>query len=47
MVPVLTEERRTELIKVIHKIIEDGRVAIRNLRRDANDQLKKIDLFLL
>ena len=43
MVPVLTEERRTELIKVIHKIIEDGRVAIRNLRRDANDQLKKIE----
>ena len=42
-VPVLTEERRAELIKVIHKIIEDGRVAIRNLRRDANDQLKKLE----
>ena len=42
-VPVLTEERRSELVKMIHKIIEDGRVAIRNLRRDANDQLKKLE----
>ena len=39
----MTEERRTELIKVIHKIIEDGKIAIRNLRRDANDQLKKLE----
>ena len=43
MVPVLTEERRAELVKMIHKIIEDGRVAIRNLRRDANEQLKKLE----
>ena len=42
-VPVLTEERRNDLIKVIHKIIEDGKVAIRNLRRDANDQLKQLE----
>ena len=42
-VPVLTEERRTELVKMIHKIIEDGRVAVRNLRRDANEQLKKLE----
>ncbi len=42
-VPVLTEERRSELVKIIHKIIEDGRVAVRNLRRDANDQLKKLE----
>jgi len=42
-VPVLTEERRAELVKMIHKIIEDGRVAVRNLRRDANDQLKKLE----
>ena len=42
-VPILTEERRSELVKMIHKIIEDGRVAIRNLRRDANDQLKKLE----
>ena len=42
-VPVLTEERRTELIKVIHKIIEEGKVGIRNLRRDANEQLKNLE----
>ena len=42
-VPTLTEERRAELIKVIHKIIEDGRVSIRNLRRDANDKLKSLE----
>ncbi len=40
-IPSLTEERRIELVKVVHKIIEEGRVAVRNIRRDANDQLKK------
>ena len=40
-IPPLTEERRKELVKVVHKIIEEGRVAIRNIRRDANDHLKK------
>ena len=40
-VPSLTEERRKELVKIVNKIIEDGRVAIRNIRRDANDHLKK------
>ena len=40
-IPSLTEERREELVKVVHKIIEEGRVAIRNIRRDANDHLKK------
>ena len=40
-IPSLTVERRKELIKVVHKIIEDGRVAVRNIRRDANDNLKK------
>ena len=42
-VPILTEERRNELVKLIHKIIEDGRIAVRNLRRDANEQLKKLE----
>ena len=42
-IPSLTEERRKELVKVVHKIIEEGRVAIRNVRRDANDHLKKIE----
>ena len=40
-IPSLTEERRKELVKVVHKIIEEGRVALRNIRRDANDILKK------
>ena len=40
-IPTLTEERRKELIKVVHNIIEEGRVSIRNIRRDANDHLKK------
>ena len=40
-IPTLTEERRKVLVKVVHKIIEEGRVAVRNIRRDANDLLKK------
>ena len=39
--PDLTEERRKELVKTIKKIVEDGRVAIRMSRREANEQLKK------
>jgi len=39
-IPALTDERRQELIKHLHKLAEDGRVGIRNIRRDANDQLK-------
>ncbi len=42
-IPSLTQERRKELVKQVHKIIEDGRIAIRNIRRDANDQLKKME----
>ena len=40
-VPPLTEERRRELVKVVRKMAEEGRVAIRNVRRDANEALKK------
>lgn len=39
--PSLTEERRKELAKVVHKEAESARVAIRNLRRDANNALKE------
>lgn len=39
-IPQLTQERRTELVKLVKKKAEEGRVAIRNLRRDANDMLK-------
>jgi ribosome recycling factor len=42
-VPSLTEERRKELVKVVHKMAEEGRVIIRNLRRDANEALKKLE----
>ena len=40
--PALTEERRRELIKVVHKEGEAAKVAVRNVRRDANEQLKKL-----
>ncbi|MDR0518962.1 MAG: ribosome recycling factor [Clostridiales Family XIII bacterium] len=40
-IPQLTEERRKELTKLVHKFGEDAKVAIRNERRDANDKLKK------
>ncbi|MCK4597726.1 ribosome recycling factor [bacterium] len=39
-IPALTQERRGELVKVVHRLAEEGRVAIRNVRRDANDQLR-------
>lgn len=40
-IPALTEERRKDLVKDIKKIGEDAKVAVRNVRRDANDELKK------
>jgi ribosome recycling factor len=42
-IPQLTEERRKELVKVIKKESEEAKVAIRNIRRDANDDLKKLE----
>jgi len=39
--PELSEERRREFVKIIHKMAEDGRVAIRHVRRDALEHLKK------
>ena len=41
-VPPLTEERRKELVKVVKKEAEEAKVAVRNIRRDANDELKKL-----
>ncbi len=40
--PALTEERRKELTKVVRHEGEEGKIAVRNLRRDANEQLKKL-----
>lgn len=42
-IPSLNEERRLELVKLVKKIAEDGRVAIRNIRRDSNDEFKKME----
>jgi ribosome recycling factor len=39
-IPPLTEERRKELVKVIYKMCEDHKIAVRNIRRDANEMLK-------
>jgi ribosome recycling factor len=41
VIPALTEDRRKELVKIVHKKVEDGRVAVRNVRRDALDHLRK------
>ncbi|WP_336772247.1 ribosome recycling factor [Paenibacillus sp. MMO-58] len=41
--PPLTEERRTELVKTTKKFGEEAKVAIRNIRRDANDDIKKLE----
>ncbi|MBQ4004073.1 MAG: ribosome recycling factor [Firmicutes bacterium] len=43
VIPVVTEERRKELTKVIKKMGEDSKVAVRNSRRDANDSIKKLE----
>lgn len=40
--PILTEERRKELVKQVKKLCEDSKVAVRNIRRDAMDSLKKM-----
>ncbi|MGE5416629.1 MAG: ribosome recycling factor [Acidobacteriota bacterium] len=42
-IPSLTEERRKELVKVVRKRAEEAKVAVRNVRRDANDELKKLE----
>ncbi|WHY79340.1 ribosome recycling factor [Neobacillus sp. WH10] len=42
-IPQLTEERRKELVKVVKKESEEAKVALRNIRRDANDSLKKLE----
>ena len=42
-IPALTEERRGELVKLTKKFGEEGKVAVRNIRRDANDDIKKME----
>lgn len=42
-IPALTEERRKELVKVVKASAEDAKVAIRNIRRESNDEVKKLE----
>jgi len=42
-IPALTDDRRKELVRHIHKLAEEGRVAVRNVRRDVNDTIKKLE----
>ena len=42
-IPILTEDRRKQLVKVVRKRAEEAKVAIRNIRRDSNDELKKLE----
>lgn len=42
-IPPLNEERRREMVKLVKKLGEDGKIAIRNIRRDANEALKKAE----
>ena len=41
-IPELSEERRKELVKVAHRMTEEAKVALRNVRRDANEAIKKL-----
>lgn len=43
IIPPMTEDRRKEMVKVVHKRTEEERVVVRNIRRDANDQVKKAE----
>jgi len=42
-IPALTEERRKDLVRLVKKQLEEGRVAVRNVRREANDHLKDME----
>ena len=42
-IPPLTDERRRDLTKLVHKRVEEGRVAVRNVRRDALDKMRKME----
>ena len=43
IIPQLTQDRRKELVKVVHKKAEDTRVSVRNIRRDCNDKIKALE----
>ena len=41
-IPPLSEERRKDLIKVVHQLVEEGRISVRNVRKDANQHIKMV-----
>lgn len=43
VIPELTEERRKELVRHVHNLAEEGRVAVRNIRRDVNSEIRKLE----
>lgn len=42
-IPPLTQDRRRELVRLLHKVVEQHRVAVRNIRRDANEAVKRLE----
>lgn len=42
-IPPLTEERRKELVRFVHNLVEEGRIAVRNVRKDINNQLRELE----
>ena len=42
-IPILTEERRKQLVKIVKKRTEESKIAVRNIRRDSNEELKKLE----
>jgi ribosome recycling factor len=42
-IPALTDDRRQELIKIVHNMTEEGRIAVRSIRREANENIKKLE----
>ena len=44
VIPALTEERRKDLVKQVKSIAEEGKIALRNIRQDANNEIKRLDI---
>jgi len=42
-IPAMTDERRKEMVRIVHKMTEDARISVRNARRDANESIKKME----
>lgn len=42
-IPAMTEDRKKELVKIVHSMAEDARISVRNVRRDANEQIKTLE----